>query len=90
MYIVVNETFIKMVTFWLIWHTCQWAYAIIICPSYVIVVVIGVVVSIVVIVIVISIGICVHLSQWEPWLQKLHIMWIYAHILLVCAHQILD
>ena len=48
--------------FWLIWHKCQWAYTIMICPLCVV----GVVFGIVVIVIVIGV-VCVQLSQVQHW-----------------------
>ena len=66
-------------SFWFIWHTCQWAYAIMICPSCVIVISIVVIIGV----------IYVHLSQWKHWSQKLYILQIYANISLVYAHEIL-
>ena len=49
----------KIRDFWLIWHTCQSAYTIMICPLCVIVIIIGVIVS------VIGVIVCVQLSQWQ-------------------------
>ena len=63
----------------------KWAYAIMICLSCVIVVVIGVIVIGIIIVIGV---ICVQLSQWQHWSQKLYILQIYAYISLVYAYEI--
>ena len=76
-------------SFWLIWHTCQWAYAIMICLSLCHCHVIIIVIIIIVIVVIIVGVICVQLCQWEHWSQKLYILQIYAHISLVYAHEIL-
>ena len=64
-----NKSFtMKVMLFWLIWqHANDPMQSWFVCVG----------------IIVVGIGICVQLSQWEHWSQKLYILQIYAHISLV-------